>query len=211
MSADHWLTARTGLASTAPPTVRLSTRTVLDEPSRPSAAEPAPEIRFTRYGLSAGAHLLDVHDHYRAELDHVRRVLDQVRRGSADIGEARSAINAMAVTQHDWTIRGVCQAQCQMVAQHHTMESRAIFPHLRRSQPDLDPVIQRLDDEHLAIHHVLEEIDAALVHLAAYPGDHQPILDAVDLLTDTLLSHFAYEERELIAPLSRHGFFPGQV
>jgi hypothetical protein len=29
---------------------------------------------------------------------------------------------------------------------------------------------------------------------------------AIDLLTDTLLSHLAYEERELIGPLARHGF-----
>ena len=29
---------------------------------------------------------------------------------------------------------------------------------------------------------------------------------AVDLLTDTLLSHLSYEERELIGPLARHGF-----
>jgi hypothetical protein len=27
----------------------------------------------------------------------------------------------------------------------------------------------------------------------------------LDLLTDTLLSHLAYEERELIKPLARHG------
>ena len=26
-----------------------------------------------------------------------------------------------------------------------------------------------------------------------------------------LLSHFANEERELVGPLARHGFFPGQV
>ena len=31
--------------------------------------------------------------------------------------------------------------------------------------------------------------------------------DAVDLLTDTLLSHLAYEERELLHPLARHGFY----
>ena len=29
----------------------------------------------------------------------------------------------------------------------------------------------------------------------------------VDLLTDTLLSHLAYEERELLQPLARHGFY----
>ncbi len=30
---------------------------------------------------------------------------------------------------------------------------------------------------------------------------------AMDLLTDALLSHFSYEERELIEPLARHGFY----
>ena len=28
----------------------------------------------------------------------------------------------------------------------------------------------------------------------------------VDLLTDTLLSHLSYEERELVHPLAQHGF-----
>ena len=29
----------------------------------------------------------------------------------------------------------------------------------------------------------------------------------MDLLTDSLLSHFSYEERELVEPLARHGFY----
>ena len=29
----------------------------------------------------------------------------------------------------------------------------------------------------------------------------------MNLLTDALLSHFSYEERELIGPLARHGFY----
>jgi hypothetical protein len=57
----------------------------------------------------------------------------------------------------------------------------------------------------------MEEIDTALVHLARNPTETGPITEAVDLLTDTMLSHFAYEERELIAPLAQHGFYPGQV
>lgn len=28
----------------------------------------------------------------------------------------------------------------------------------------------------------------------------------MDLLTDTLLSHLSYEERELLGPLARHAF-----
>ncbi len=30
--------------------------------------------------------------------------------------------------------------------------------------------------------------------------------EAVDLLTDTLLSHLSYEEHQLVEPLARHGF-----
>lgn len=59
--------------------------------------------------------------------------------------------------------------------------------------------------------HLLESVDTALVHLARHPTDYGPITEAVDLLTDTLLSHFAYEERELVGPLARFGFYPGQV
>jgi hypothetical protein len=41
---------------------------------------------------------------------------------------------------------------------------------------------------------VLDEVDRALVELVAHPGDHNGLEEVVDLLTDTLLSHFAYEE-----------------
>jgi hypothetical protein len=82
---------------------------------------------------------------------------------------------------------------------------------LRQSQHNLRDVLDRLDTEHHAIHDVLEEIDAALIHLVQHPADLGPVTEAIDLLTDTLLSHFAYEERELTGPLARHGFFAGQV
>ena len=65
----------------------------------------------------------------------------------------------------------------------------------------------------MVIHDVLEQVDDALVGLVgapSYGADATAALDelarALDLLTDTLLSHLAYEERELIEPLARHGF-----
>ena len=60
---------------------------------------------------------------------------------------------------------------------------------------------------------MLEQVDDALVGLVgapSYGADATAALDelqrALDLLTDTLLSHLAYEERELIPPLARYGF-----
>jgi DNA invertase Pin-like site-specific DNA recombinase len=69
-------------------------------------------------------------------------------------------------------------------------------------------VIDRLEQEHEQIHDLLERVDRALISLVAAEDDGIDRVDAaMDLLTDALLSHFSYEERELIAPLARHGFY----
>jgi len=43
------------------------------------------------------------------------------------------------------------------------------------------------------------------------PGDFGPVQEALDLLTDTLLSHLAYEEQQIMEPISRLGFYAGQL
>ena len=63
----------------------------------------------------------------------------------------------------------------------------------------------------MAIHGVVEGVDRALVELIREPGDFSAVQEAVDLLTDTLLSHLSYEEREIVEPLARYGFYAGQV
>ena len=209
--SGQWLTRRTGLVTTAPPATRRSTRSVLDEDTRPSAPEPGPDVTFSRRGLSAGQHLIDVHDHYRAELEQVRDLLARVAKGITAVGPARDELNRLTIRANDWTLGGACQMQCVALTEHHSMEDAAIFPHLGQSQPTLRDVLARLDTEHHAIHDVLEEIDAALIHLVQHPADLGPVTEAIDLLTDTLLSHFAYEEGELVGPLARYGFYQGQL
>jgi hypothetical protein len=73
------------------------------------------------------------------------------------------------------------------------------------TRPRLTPVIDRLEQEHQAIHDVLEGVDQALVALVSTPDGLPKLLDAVDILSDALLSHLAYEERELVEPLARLG------
>ncbi|HWG64677.1 MAG TPA: hemerythrin domain-containing protein [Streptosporangiaceae bacterium] len=207
----QWLTRRTGLVPTTPPALRLSTRDVLDSGNRPSAPEPDDDVTFSQRGLAVGQHLIDVHDHYRAELEQVRDLLARVAKGLTAAGEARGELNRLTIRANDWTLGGACQMQCVSLTEHHGTEDASIFPHLRQSQGNLRDVLDKLDTEHHAIHDVLEEIDAALIRLVQHPTDLRPVTEAIDLLTDTLLSHFAYEERELVGPLARHGFFPGQV
>lgn len=77
-----------------------------------------------------------------------------------------------------------------------------MFPALRQSDPRLAPVIDRLEQEHLVIHDVLERVDRALVDYVQ-EADGAGLQAAMDVLTDVLLSHLSYEEHELVEPLSR--------
>ncbi len=191
--------------------VRLTGTMPWDESSRPTYPRRPDPGEQTAYGpaqLAVPQHLVDVHDHLRAELAQVRDVVDQVVRGHLQVGSARSAVNAMTMRQNTWTLGAYCESYCRVVTGHHTLEDTGIFPHLRASDPDVVPVLDRLEEEHEVIHDVLDEVDRALVALVAdEPGALDRLRSVVDLLTDTLLSHLAYEERELLHPLARHGFY----
>jgi alkanesulfonate monooxygenase SsuD/methylene tetrahydromethanopterin reductase-like flavin-dependent oxidoreductase (luciferase family)/hemerythrin-like domain-containing protein len=191
---------------------RLTGELDWDESSRPRHDEPT-DAAYAPDRQAAAQHLVDIHDGLRAELAQVREVLEQVRRGHVTVGAARSVINTMTMRQNNWTLGAYCESYCRIVTGHHTLEDRSVFPHLRRSEPGLAPVIDRLEHEHQVIADVLEQFDRALVGLVGEQGSGQAgqrvleeVQQAVDLLTDTLLSHLAYEERELIGPLARHGF-----
>jgi alkanesulfonate monooxygenase SsuD/methylene tetrahydromethanopterin reductase-like flavin-dependent oxidoreductase (luciferase family) len=194
---------------------RLTADLPWDEAARPTHQEPADPTEPTYSPAQQGApqHLVDIHDGLRAELAQLRDVVGQVRRGHLTVGAARSVINTMALRQNNWTLGAFCESYCRIVTGHHTLEDRSVFPHLRRSEAGLGPVLDRLEEEHHVISDVLERLDRALVALVAGDGSGKAGADAldalqheVDLLTDTLLSHLAYEERELIGPLARHGF-----
>jgi len=51
----------------------------------------------------------------------------------------------------------------------------------------------------------VQGVDRALVEFVAVPDGMGELRAAVDLLSDTLLSHLAWEERELVEPLARLG------
>jgi Hemerythrin HHE cation binding domain len=182
--------------------------TTWDDTPRPSLAEPE-DTAYTATQLAAHDHLVRIHDHLRAELARLQHLVGEVRRGLLPPGDARAGIHAMTLRQNNWTLGAYCQSYCGFVNGHHTLEDASVFPHLRRAEPDLAPVVDRLREEHLVIHHLLDALDRALVDLVR--DSDAAALDALasslDLLADRLLSHLAYEERELRGPLARHGFF----
>jgi hypothetical protein len=202
---------RLGVTPTPDDGTRFGSKPAWDESTRPHRPAADPEAEYTRRGRLVGRHLVDVHDMLRRELDELRGVLAEVRDGARGAGEARAALNDMALRQNDWAVGAFCARYCGIVTQHHGLEDDAIFPHLVRSETSLGPVVERLREEHLAIHDAVQAVDRALVDHINRPESHDRIQAAIDFLTDALRSHLSYEEHEIVEPLARHGFYPGQV
>jgi hypothetical protein len=188
---------------------RRSDVRVWDESTRPAAPAYSDGRAYSEHDAAVAQHLIDVHDHLRDELSRLRDLMEQVLTGSMDPGSARSYLNTMTMRQNNWTLGTYCESYCRVVATHHTLEDQGIFPHLRRADPGLVPVVDRLAEEHLAIHDVLEGVDRALVAFVAEAevDGRAGLRAAVDLLSDALLSHLSYEERELVEPLARYGMY----
>ncbi|HSS34147.1 MAG TPA: hemerythrin domain-containing protein [Solirubrobacterales bacterium] len=202
---------RLGITPTPDDGKRTGAEVPWDESTRPRRPESGDDVTYSEQGRLVGQHLIDVHDMLRRELEQLRAIVAEVQAGALGAGEARSALNEMAMRQNDWVLGAFCNRYCEVVRRHHGLEDGAIFPHLRQSDANLEPVIDRLTEEHLTIHDAIEAVDRALVHQMQNPGELDGLQGAIDLLTDALLSHLSYEERELVEPLARHGFYAGQV
>jgi alkanesulfonate monooxygenase SsuD/methylene tetrahydromethanopterin reductase-like flavin-dependent oxidoreductase (luciferase family)/hemerythrin-like domain-containing protein len=182
---------------------RLSSTRLWDEQERPSGPPVSADAVYTPAGRAGSQQLIDIHDHLRAELARVRSLVQQVMAGALDVGAARSEINTMTMRQNNWTLGAFCESYCRLVTMHHTLEDRMLYPQLRRGDTRLGPVLDRLTEEHHVVHDVLERVDAALVATVSDPTGVTELSAAVDLLTDTLLSHLSYEEKELVEPMAR--------
>jgi hypothetical protein len=163
---------------------RLSAEQPWDESTRPTAGAPGGKRRCTPDQQAAGRHLVDIHDGLRGELARIRDLLEQVGRGTADPRAVRSLLNRTTLRQNNWPLGIYCQSYCRILTGHHTLEK-----------------------EHEVIAGLLERVDEALIALVSSDEDAlEYVRGAMDVLTDALLSHFAYEERELIEPLARFGY-----
>jgi hypothetical protein len=198
--------AALGVDPTPDDGLRLSPERLWDESLRPHGPRPPADADYSAGGRAFAQELVAVHNHLRGELSQLREMIGQVAAGNLGPGAARSEIAKLTLRQNQWTVGAYCESYCRLVGMHHTLEDQSLFPGLRSLDPRLVPVVDRLHAEHLVIAGVLERVDAALVALVTSPATGMPDLrSAVDLLTDTLLSHLSYEEGELVEPLGRLG------
>jgi hypothetical protein len=176
-----------------------------EEGGRPEAGGAAADTRPDVAGSVGAQTLLAVHEHLRQELDQLREVMGEVAAGRVSAARARSHLHQMTMRQNYWAVGAFCASYCRVVAVHHAIEDMRMFRDLRRVDPGLGPVLDRLSAEHEAIAAVLTEVDHALVAMIRDPDHLKDAETAVDRLADALLPHLRVEEDQLLGPIAELG------
>jgi len=183
---------------------------VFDPDTRPrlAADAAATDADADPIAVASAQVLVQIHDHLRAELEQMRQAVAAVCSGVDDASAARSLINRMTMRQNYWSVGAFCAAYCRVLSVHHAIEDQSMFADLRRRDAALEPVLDRLGEEHEVIAELLDRLDRSLVALvgpAPSAADAATAQAAVSELANVLLSHLTYEEEELVGPLGRLG------
>lgn len=142
--------------------------------------------------------LLYIHTMLRRDLATVRRLANDARDGlpaTAIITE----IETLATDSPLWRLKNGCMRYCRFVHGHHTLEDAALFPMVRKHDPSLNKVVDRLEEDHLTVHHITERIAAAADRVAV-DGSEANRAELVRELTELgrhLLAHLDFEEESL--------------
>jgi hemerythrin-like domain-containing protein len=133
--------------------------------------------------------------------DLIRRDLATVRALAEAVTGGLPAQDAQAVLR---SLRIDCVRQCQMIHLHHSLETADLFPALRRSNPALGPVVDKLEADHRDVSVHLAAVEAASEELAQDPGAEvrHRLVQALQALAADLLTHLDFEE-EQISPTLR--------
>ena len=91
-----------------------------------------------------------------------------------------------------------CIGFCTALDAHHRSEDAGLFPELRAEHPDLGPVIDKLMQDHSMLAHLLSALRTA----AESGADRAELHRHLGGINAIMESHFAYEERQLLAPLA---------
>ena len=91
-----------------------------------------------------------------------------------------------------------CHGFCAALGGHHGSEDAALFPQLSAHDPALRPTIDKLRQDHELIASLLTQFDRA-IRSDAPPAELSLQLDGLAAIME---SHFRYEERQLLGPLS---------
>jgi iron-sulfur cluster repair protein YtfE (RIC family) len=147
--------------------------------------------------------LLWIHGILRDDLDIVRRLAEDVQDGGAP-ERIRQEIANLKSQSPLWQLKVNCLYYCRLVHMHHNGEDAHLFPALRRTNPALNPVVDRLEADHRKVSDILDKVETAADALVAsdIPAGRARLTGSLNLLAEHLLEHLAFEE-ESITPTLR--------
>lgn len=153
--------------------------------------------------------LLTIHAMLRRDLQTVCRLAQSVRDGLSP-QTILAEIRTLETRSPLWQLKYGCWRYCRFVHAHHTIEDAALFPIVRKHDPRLSRVIDRLEEDHLTVHHITERIAAAADRLTedASGISRDELVAALTELETHLLSHLAFEEESLGPLLSQWTEWP---
>ena len=148
--------------------------------------------------------LLAVHGHIRADLERVERLAAQTLDGMP-AEELRQELDDIKRNGTLWRLRIDCLRYCRFVHSHHHAEDAGFFPELREANPDINPVIDKLQSDHRRVSDDLDAVEAAANALADDESERarQAVADRLQALGENLLAHLDYEERNLESTVLR--------
>jgi len=177
---------------------------LFDDATRPKAAAipgATPEHRLI------GKKLASIHAMHISALDETRAVILLIEKGEAHPEELMPQIEANELMRNYRRFGNLCGRECQFLEFHHTSEDWEIFPNIAAAgNASLTKVIDRLAEEHLVIHQLLETLAANVLEMRENPGPvsfHQT-RETFLVVYRAVISHFGYEQTELEEAL---GFF----
>ena len=171
----------------------------------------APTVETTAAAPREGMfrELLSIHAHLRRDLETVRRLARDARDGLSP-QTILAEIRNLETNSPLWQLKFGCWRYCRFVHAHHTIEDAALFPMVRKQDPSLNRVIDRLEEDHLIVHHITERIaaEAAKLPTDASGVSRFELVAALAELEEHLLSHLDFEEESLGPLLSTWDRWP---
>jgi hypothetical protein len=143
-----------------------------------------------------------IHQMLRNDLTTCRELAAEVAAG-ASAGEVAARLAGMRESSPIWTLQVNCLYHCRLVHMHHHGEDRDMFPALRRSNPDLGDVVDRLESDHRAISTLLDDVEARVKELdgTSTTEARDGLVRALRDLATRLLEHLAFEEENIAATM----------
>jgi len=149
------------------------------------------------------AELKWVHGLLRRDLTTCQALAVSVTAG-ATAEEVRAEIRALKARGPLFQLRMNCLQYCRFVHGHHGAEDAGLFPRVRRADPSLNPIVDRLEKDHREVSELLDVVEASSGALASLADavERRRLVQALNQLSDQLLAHLAFEEESLAGVLA---------